>query len=187
MWHPFGKVRLHSPFFIVMGQQQLLLLVLATVIIGLAVAVSIDAFAQNRRKAEVDVVVERLVTLASIAQTWKMTPAALGGGQGANGFEGVLSGFDQMGWSSVPWRVTAYNPVTKRVERKTVGCYRPNERSIFCPVPQFAGDGGSLVIYGLSNVGEGTGNSTSSDATEVVAVASVTGTGVVDVTTNVLK
>ena len=170
-----------------MGQQQLLLIVLGIVIVGLAVAVSIEAFDQNRRKAEVDIVVERLVTLAGIAQAWKLTPTAMGGGQGTNGFEGVLAGFDQMGWPSVPWRVTAYNPITKRVERKTVGCYRPDEKSIFCPVPQFAGDEGALVIYGLSNVGEGTGNSTSSDATQVVAVASVKGTGVVDVTTDVLR
>lgn len=170
-----------------MGQQQLLLILVGVIIVGLAVAIGIDAFEQNRRKSEVDIVVNRLVTLAGIAQTWKMKPSALGGGQSSQGFTGVLSGFDQMGWSSMPWRVTAYNPVTERVERINVGCYRPDDKSIYCPVPQFAGGEGTLVIYGISNVGAQTGNQINSDDMQVVATASISGTGVVDVTTEVLR
>ena len=99
----------------------------------------------------------------------------------------MLAGFDQMGWATTPWRVTAWNPVTERVERTTVGCYRPDDKSIYCPVPQFAGKDGALVIYGISNVRSGTGNSITSEDMQVVATASVTGTGVVNVTTNVLQ
>ena len=170
-----------------MGQQQLLLIVLATVLVGVATATGIDAYDTNRRKAEVDTVVNRLVTLSGIAQTWKLKPAALGGGQGREGFEGVLAGFDQMGWPSTPRSVTAYNPVAKRVERKTVGCYRPDDVSLYCPVPQFSGTTGTLVIYGMSDVTAETGDRFSSGDIQVVATAVVTGTGGLDITTDVLQ
>lgn len=63
-----------------MGQQQLLLLVLGTVIVGLAVVVGIDAFSENRKKSNADALVNDAVRLASDAQAWKLKPAAFGGG-----------------------------------------------------------------------------------------------------------
>ncbi|MEM8558487.1 MAG: hypothetical protein AAGG50_11750 [Bacteroidota bacterium] len=67
-----------------MGQQQLLLLVLGIVIVGLAVAVGISAFEENQRKARRDAAMERIVDVAAKIQAWKMKPAALGGSEYPN-------------------------------------------------------------------------------------------------------
>jgi hypothetical protein len=65
-----------------MGQQQLLLLVLGIVIVGLAVVVGIQAFGENQKKANSDALVNDAVRIASDAQAWKLKPAAFGGGAG---------------------------------------------------------------------------------------------------------
>lgn len=63
-----------------MGQQQLLLLVLGIVIVGLAVVVGIQAFGENQKKANADALVNDAIRIASDAQAWKLKPAAFGGG-----------------------------------------------------------------------------------------------------------
>lgn len=63
-----------------MGQQQLLLLVLGIVIVGLAVVVGIQAFSENMKKANSDALVNDAVRIASDIQAWKLKPAAFGGG-----------------------------------------------------------------------------------------------------------
>ena len=65
-----------------MGQQQLLLLVLGIVIVGLAVVVGIQAFGENQKKANADALVNDGVRIASDAQAWNLKPAAFGGGAG---------------------------------------------------------------------------------------------------------
>lgn len=65
-----------------MGQQQLLLLVLGIVIVGLAVVVGIQAFSENQRSNVVDGLTNDLVNVASAAQEWALTPEAMGGGGG---------------------------------------------------------------------------------------------------------
>jgi hypothetical protein len=62
-----------------MGQQQLLLLVLGIVIVGLAVVVGIQAFSENQKKANADALVNDAVRIASDAQAWALKPAAFGG------------------------------------------------------------------------------------------------------------
>ena len=62
-----------------MGQQQLLLLVLGIVIVGLAVVVGIQAFGENQDKANADALVNDGVRIASDAQAWALKPAAFGG------------------------------------------------------------------------------------------------------------
>src|SRR6056297_1265111 len=71
-----------------MGQQQLLLLVLGIVIVGLAVVVGIQAFGENQKKANSDALVNDAVRIASDAQAWKLKPAAFGGGAAATGMTG---------------------------------------------------------------------------------------------------
>jgi hypothetical protein len=63
-----------------MGQQQLLLLVLGIVIVGLAVVVGIQAFGENQKKANADALVNDAIRIASDAQAWKLKPKAFGGG-----------------------------------------------------------------------------------------------------------
>ena len=62
-----------------MGQQQLLLLVLGIVIVGLAVVVGIQAFGENQKKANADALVNDGVRIASDAQAWALKPKAFGG------------------------------------------------------------------------------------------------------------
>ncbi|PIQ62839.1 MAG: hypothetical protein COV99_04940 [Bacteroidetes bacterium CG12_big_fil_rev_8_21_14_0_65_60_17] len=69
-----------------MGQQQLLLLVLGIVIVGLAVVVGIQAFSENMKKANADALVNDAVRVASEIQAWKLKPAAFGGGADETGF-----------------------------------------------------------------------------------------------------
>lgn len=66
-----------------MGQQQLLLLVLGIVIVGLAVVVGIQAFGENQQKANADAMVNDGVRIASDAQAWVLKPQAFGGGNGS--------------------------------------------------------------------------------------------------------
>ena len=62
-----------------MGQQQLLLLVLGIVIVGLAVVVGIQAFGENQKKANADALVNDGVRIASDIQAWALKPQAFGG------------------------------------------------------------------------------------------------------------
>ena len=62
-----------------MGQQQLLLLVLGIVIVGLAVVVGIQAFSENQQKANLDAMVNDGVRIASDLQAWSLKPQAFGG------------------------------------------------------------------------------------------------------------
>lgn len=62
-----------------MGQQQLILLVLATIIVGLAIVVGIRAFNENNIKSNADAMLQDAVRMANDAQAWKQKPAPFGG------------------------------------------------------------------------------------------------------------
>ena len=62
-----------------MGQQQLLLLVLGIVIVGLAVVVGINAFSENRVKSNADATVTDALRIASDIQAWALKPSQFGG------------------------------------------------------------------------------------------------------------
>ena len=63
-----------------MGQQQLLLLVLGIVIVGLAVVVGINAFSENRIKSNADAMVTDGLRIASDVQAYVLKPTQFGGG-----------------------------------------------------------------------------------------------------------
>ncbi|MEM6783029.1 MAG: hypothetical protein AAF624_04765 [Bacteroidota bacterium] len=63
-----------------MGQQQLLLLVLGIVIVGLAVVVGISSFTENQEKSEIDRYTAIGVEMAGELIAWYKTPSAMGGG-----------------------------------------------------------------------------------------------------------
>lgn len=65
-----------------MGQQQLLLIILGVIVVGIAVAVGITMFKDNAVSANRDAVTNDLVNLAARAQQYYRRPTALGGGQG---------------------------------------------------------------------------------------------------------
>ncbi len=67
-----------------MGQQQLLLLVLGIVLVGVAVVIAIEDFDIKRKQARSDGEHVKMVDLASMAQAWKTRPALMGGGLSNN-------------------------------------------------------------------------------------------------------
>ena len=72
-----------------MGQQQLLLIVLGTIIVGVAVVVGINMFTTGAVNAERDALLQDVNNIASSAASYWRKPAALGGG--ARDFTGVTS------------------------------------------------------------------------------------------------
>ncbi len=63
-----------------MGQQQLLLVILVTIIVGIATVVAINTFSAASESANVDAVRSDLLSVAASAQQYYMKPTALGGG-----------------------------------------------------------------------------------------------------------
>ena len=70
-----------------MGQQQLLLIVLGTIIVGVAVVVGINMFTTGAINSERDALILDVNTVAASAASYWRKPAALGGG--ARSFVGV--------------------------------------------------------------------------------------------------
>ena len=66
-----------------MGQQQLLLIVLGVIIVGIAVVVGINVFTAQNTNSNRDAVTSDLTQLAAMAQQYYKKPTALGGGGNA--------------------------------------------------------------------------------------------------------
>ncbi|NOZ61456.1 MAG: hypothetical protein GXO74_07215 [Calditrichaeota bacterium] len=66
-----------------MGQQQLLLIVLAVILVGIALVVGIKIFNSNAASANVDYLINDLLKLAATAQQYYLKPISLGGGGGS--------------------------------------------------------------------------------------------------------
>ena len=66
-----------------MGQQQLLLLVLGIVMVGLAVVAGLQAYSHNRVKSNGDQLVVDGIRIATDAQAWYQKGTAYGGGAGS--------------------------------------------------------------------------------------------------------
>jgi len=69
-----------------MGQQQLLLIVLGVIIVGIAVVVGINVFTASSLEANKSAMVADLQTIGSMAQQYYRKPTAMGGG--GNAFTG---------------------------------------------------------------------------------------------------
>jgi Tfp pilus assembly protein PilE len=63
-----------------MGQQQLLLIVLGVIIVGIAVVVGINVFTASASVANRDAIIADLTNIASMAQGFYRKPVALAGG-----------------------------------------------------------------------------------------------------------
>ena len=63
-----------------MGQQQLLLIVLGVIIVGIAVVVGINLFTANSQQANRDNIIADLIAAGSMAHQYYRKPVALGGG-----------------------------------------------------------------------------------------------------------
>ena len=124
-----------------MGQQQLLLLVLGIVIVGLAVVVGIEAFNENKSNSTVDAMVNDIVRIGSDFQAWSLKPQAFGGPADGEGFTNVS--LQQVGYpTSVFDGSDVYVTTTG-----TYGIFRAGETSADC-----------VIVLGYSNnaISEGT-------------------------------
>ncbi len=70
-----------------MGQQQLLLIILGVIVVGIAVAVGITMFQDSAGSSNRDAVAGDLMNLASRAQQYYRRPSSMGGGD--NTFNGL--------------------------------------------------------------------------------------------------
>jgi type II secretory pathway pseudopilin PulG len=80
-----------------MGQQQLLLVILVTIIVGIATVVAINTFGSAADSANLDAVRQDMASIAASAQGYYMKPTGLnGGGQDFTGmtFEDLAFGGD---------------------------------------------------------------------------------------------
>ena len=68
-----------------MGQQQLLLIILGVIIVGIAIAVGITMFAAASVQSNKDAIVNDLNNLAADAYQYKIRPTTMGGGGGNYG------------------------------------------------------------------------------------------------------
>src|SRR5262245_53133155 len=68
-----------------MGQQQLLLIILGVIIVGIAIAVGISMFSSSSVQAYKDAIVNDLNNLAADAYQYKIRPTTMGGGGGSYG------------------------------------------------------------------------------------------------------
>jgi hypothetical protein len=66
-----------------MGQQQLLLIILGVIIVGIAIAVGISMFSSGSVQANRDGIVNDLNNLAANAYQFKIRPTTMGGGGGS--------------------------------------------------------------------------------------------------------
>ena len=63
-----------------MGQQQLLLIILGVIIVGIAIAVGISQFGAHSTQANKDGVTSSLVNVSANAYQYKIRPTTMGGG-----------------------------------------------------------------------------------------------------------
>ncbi len=63
-----------------MGQQQLLLIILGVIIVGIAIAVGISQFGANSTQANKDGVTSSLINLSANAYQYRIRPSTMGGG-----------------------------------------------------------------------------------------------------------
>ncbi len=122
-----------------MGQQQLLLLVLGIVLVGLAVVVGISAFNENKQKATLDQITAEAVRLAAGVQTWKMKPNASGGGQSDPDYKKFS--FAQLG-------ITPTGAASDPVYTTNTGTFRIKPYLVTGVIAQYA-----QAQYGITNTG----------------------------------
>lgn len=70
-----------------MGQQQLLLVILVTIIVGIATVVAINTFSSSAEGANLDAVRYDLISITASAQAYHMKPTMMGGG--GQKFDGI--------------------------------------------------------------------------------------------------
>ena len=66
-----------------MGQQQLLLIILGVIIVGIAIAVGLSLFSAQSVQSNKDAMINDLNNIAAQAYQFRIRPGSMGGGQGS--------------------------------------------------------------------------------------------------------
>jgi|GEM_PF-3383226 len=79
-----------------MGQQQLMVIVMATVVSMASVAMGMQAFQEGQRKANLDAMMDDAIIISGDIQAWRIHPEPLGGGMGTDldGFSLTSTGYE---------------------------------------------------------------------------------------------
>ena len=65
-----------------MGQQQLLLIILGVVIVGIAIAVGLQLFQAGAVDSNQDAMINDIMNISANADQWRIRPVSMGGGDG---------------------------------------------------------------------------------------------------------
>jgi len=82
-----------------MGQQQLLLIILASLITGAAVLLGVNLFQQNAGQANMDAVMQDCLIFAAKTKAWYNRPSFMGGG----GHDFTAISFVNLGYAADPY------------------------------------------------------------------------------------
>ncbi|MCK4357539.1 MAG: hypothetical protein KAW92_02110 [Candidatus Cloacimonetes bacterium] len=119
-----------------MGTQQVLLIVLAVIIVGVAVAVGITMFSTQSSSSNREALKADLMNIAAESLSWYKTPAGMaGGGNGNPGFGNHWNNASCDIWKGFPRYCNGYTD-----------SYR-NDNGFFCT--RFYGNGAAAQIYCL--------------------------------------
>jgi hypothetical protein len=153
-----------------MGQQQLLLLVLGIVIVGIAVVAGIQAFSEGKVKAEQDAAVSDAMRIISDVQAWKLKPGAFGGG----------ADLDDTEFTGVHFKSLGY-PVTNVESYGTInGCYELTGDATSAEIIIFSAMTQALVDHDADPGTPDRQETTCTPGTEIATV-DVTGPGTDDI------
>jgi len=135
-----------------MGQQQLLLIVLGVIIVGIAVVVGMNVFSANSVQANRDALVADMMTIGNMAFQFYKKPAMLGGG--GNKFTGFEIPKQLRGGSN--------GSKTKAVNAngEVVIAVQANKVELTGTGKEKGDDGSNVVKYTLNVEPEGLGNVT---------------------------
>jgi len=75
-----------------MGQQQLLLIILGVIIVGIAIAVGLSLFSAQSVQSNKDAMINDLNNIAAQCYQFRIRPSSMGGGQGSYDGSTVVNG-----------------------------------------------------------------------------------------------
>jgi hypothetical protein len=136
-----------------LGQQQLLLIVLGVIIVGVAVVVGINLFNAHARIAAIDSVTLQLVSYGHLAQEYYKKPKAFGGG--GNSFAGFMipnvnPAIQSLGWGGVSTGISSGSSST---ESHQIDCaVDPEWILIFCTDLTYGFDNWETAVVGQISI-----------------------------------
>jgi hypothetical protein len=124
-----------------MGQQQLLLIILGVIIVGIAIAVGLSLFSAQSVQSNKDAMINDLNNLAAQAYQFRIRPSSMGGGQG------TYTGF------AIPTKMKAnengtYAPTVTAASVTIVATSKANTTNVITVVIDSDGKLGSWVYAG---------------------------------------